>query len=159
MNLRYSLGVRKWAFLLSVFFSLGLESIAISANLPCTNTLSKLIAAQDSSSAHSSTPEHHTRVYRAVSLEEYHDIFEVSGGQLRPGGRTSMEGKWFADTLESAIRHGTALHGAGNFRIIEVDIPDDAPSLYRHHNIDRLGAGRYLDQSDLPSLSPRPIDH
>lgn len=141
-----------WAF---GFLSLLLVSPSFAHTLPpsCLPLLHQISKPQTFP-----VPPGHTRVYRAVSFSEYEDIFNHAGGKLRPGGGTAMEGKWFADSLDSAIRHGNALHGPGQFKIIEVDVPDDAPSLYRHNNIDRLGAGRYLDQSDLPGLTPRNID-
>ena len=48
-------------------------------------------------------PQGHTRVYRAVSEAEYQDVLRT--GQLRQGPN-SMEGKWFADSLEGAQAHG-----------------------------------------------------
>lgn len=97
----------------------------------------------------------HTRVYRAVSEAEYQDI--LKSGQLRQGPN-SLEGKWFADSLEGARLHGDDLFPNGDFRLIEVDIPDSASSLYKHPDLDGFGPARYLDNSDLPNLSPRPID-
>jgi hypothetical protein len=68
-----------------------------------------------------------------------------------------MEGKWFADSIESASAHGSALQGPGNFRLIEADLPNNATSLYQHPNIDGRGPGRYLDINDLNGVTPRPV--
>jgi hypothetical protein len=68
-----------------------------------------------------------------------------------------MEGKWFADSVESAGAHGDALHGPGNFRLIEADLPNNAPSLHLDPNIDGRGPGRYLDINDLNGVTPRPV--
>jgi hypothetical protein len=97
-------------------------------------------------------PHGHTRVYRAVSEAEYQDILKT--GQLRQGPN-SMEGKWFADTIDGVKLHGDALEGAGKYRIIEVDIPDNLPSLHLDPNLDLRGPARYLDGIDLPNLKPR----
>ena len=97
-------------------------------------------------------PEGHTRVYRAVSEAEYQDILKHGG--LRQGPN-SLEGKWFADSLEGARLHGDALEGAGKYRIIEVDVPDNAPSLFRQPNLDGRGPARYLDLDDLNNIIPR----
>ncbi len=97
-------------------------------------------------------PEGHTRVYRAVSEAEYQDILKT--GQLRQGPN-SMMGKWFADTPEGVRLHGDALEGAGKYRIIEVDIPDNLPSLHFDPNLDLRGPARYLDAEDLINLKPR----
>jgi hypothetical protein len=68
-----------------------------------------------------------------------------------------MEGKWFADSIESASAHGNALQGPGNFRLIEADLPDNAPSLYQHPNMHGHGPARYLDINDLNCVTPRPV--
>lgn len=99
-------------------------------------------------------PHGHSRVYRAVSEAEYQDILRT--GQLRQGPN-SMEGKWFADTMDGVRLHGDALEGAGKYRIIEVDIPNNLPSLHLDPNLDLRGPARYLDGTDLPNLKPRPF--
>jgi hypothetical protein len=98
-------------------------------------------------------PEGLSRVYRAVSEAEYQDILRT--GQFRQGPN-SLEGKWFADSLEGARAHGDALQGPGKYRIIEVDIPDNAPSLFRQPNLDGRGPARFLDLDDLGDVTPRP---
>ena len=69
-----------------------------------------------------------------------------------------QQGKWFADSAEGARLHGDALQGSGNFRIIEVDIPNNAPSLSTRTNLDGRGPARYLHNDDLPTLIPRPFE-
>ncbi|MEI8366946.1 MAG: hypothetical protein WCJ31_00820 [Planctomycetia bacterium] len=100
-------------------------------------------------------PRQHTRVFRAVGEDEYHDI--VSTGRLREGPN-SLEGKWFADSLDGAIAHGKALFPDGRFRLVEVDVPDDAPSLFRQPNLDGRGPARFVQNDDLPALTPRPLE-
>jgi hypothetical protein len=100
-------------------------------------------------------PEGHTRVFRAVSEDEYQDI--ISHRQFREGPN-SLEGKWFADSLDGAIDHGFALFPNGRFRLIEVDIPNDTPSLFRQPNLDGRGPARFVHNDDLPALSPRPLE-
>ena len=105
-------------------------------------------------------PDGHTRVYRAVSEAEYQDI--VRTGQLRQGPN-SLEGKWFADSLAGAIAFATGdgrtppLFPGGAYGIIEVDVPNDAPSLATRPNLDGHGPARYLHNDDLPPLQPRPL--
>ena len=91
-------------------------------------------------------PIGHTRVYRAVSEAEYQNI--LGTGKLHQG-LNSLEGKWFADSLEGANGHGKALFPDGKFRLIEVDIPDNSPSLFRLPNLDGRGPARYLHKNDL----------
>jgi hypothetical protein len=99
-------------------------------------------------------PQGHTRVYRAVSEAEYRDI--VVTGKLRPGSN-SIEGKWFADSIEGAHAHGKALESAGKYRVIQVDIPNNAPSTFRQPNLDGRGPATYLHCDDLDGLVPRPV--
>ena len=53
---------------------------------------------------------------------------------------------------------GRGLFPDGKFRLIEVDVPDNAPSLYRLPNLDGRGPARYLHMDDLQGLSPRPLE-
>ena len=100
-------------------------------------------------------PDGHTRGYRAVSEAEYQDI--LATGRLRQGPN-SLEGKWFADSIKGAQAHGRALYPDGNFGLVEADIPDNAPSLFRDPNLDGRGPARYIHNDDLPSVSPRPLE-
>ena len=96
----------------------------------------------------------HTRAYRAVSDAEFADA--MSTGRFNVGPN-SLEGKWFADTIDGVISHGDGLHGAGRYRIIQADLPDAAPSLYRLPNLDGYGPARYLGIDDLAGVRPRPL--
>ncbi len=95
----------------------------------------------------------YSRVYRAVSEAEYQDILKT--GQFR-SGLNSLEGKWFADSVEGAQAHGKALFSKGKFRLIEADVPDNAPSLFRQPNLDGRGPARYIHCDDLNGVTPRP---
>ncbi len=46
----------------------------------------------------------------------------------------------------------------GKFRLIEVDIPDNSPSLFRLPNLDGRGPARYLHKNDLQRLRPRSLE-
>jgi hypothetical protein len=96
-----------------------------------------------------------TRVYRAVSEEEYQQILRTSEFETVTAG---CEGKHFADTIEGARRLGEALFGVGKFWTIEADVPDDAPSLFRWANLDGFGAARFLHIDDLKAVRPRRCD-
>jgi hypothetical protein len=97
-------------------------------------------------------PVNTTRVYRAVSEAEYQSILKT--GKFTQGPN-SLEGKWFSGSLEGAKLHGNALHGVGNYRIIEADVPRNAPSLFWQPNLDGRGPARYLDMEDLKDVNPR----
>jgi RHS repeat-associated protein len=96
----------------------------------------------------------YTRVYRAVGKDEYLD--SVKTGQFRQGPN-SLEGKWFADSIQGAQTHGEALFGKDGFRLIAADVPDNASSLFRQPNLDGRGPARYLHCDDLKSVTPRPM--
>jgi hypothetical protein len=104
--------------------------------------------------ASSQAPQGYTRAYRAVSEAEYQNILRT--GRFNPHPN-SLEGRWFADTLEGARAHGRALYPNGNFRIIQADVPNNAPSLFRLPNLDGRGPARYLDLNDLRNTCPRPV--
>ncbi len=100
-----------------------------------------------------SVPEGFTRAYRAVSHAEFDDI--VATGRFNQGPN-SLEGKWFADRYDDVLKHGDGLEGPGNYRVIEADLPDNAPSLYRVPNLDGRGPARFLHMDDLQGVTPRP---
>jgi hypothetical protein len=100
-------------------------------------------------------PPGHTRVYRSVSEAEYWDI--VENGRFRQGPN-SLEGKWFADSLGGARSHGEALYPDGEFRLMEADVPDDAPTLFQLTNLDGRGPARYLELEDLEGIVPRKVE-
>ena len=93
------------------------------------------------------------RVYRAVSETEYQQILATGTFEAVPQG---CEGKHFADTPEGAHRFGEALFGVGRFRIVEADVPQESPSLYRWSNLDGFGPARFLHIDDLVAVRPRP---
>jgi hypothetical protein len=100
-------------------------------------------------------PQGHTRVYRAVSELEYQDILRTGRFRSAPN---SLEGKWFADSIEGAKAHAEALFPDGNYHLIEADVPDNAPSLFRHPNLDNRGPARFLHVEDLSEVVPRPLE-
>ncbi len=96
-----------------------------------------------------------TRVFRAVSENEYEQILTTSTFEIVKEG---SEGKYFADTIEGARRFGEALMGIGQFRLIEADVPDDAPSLFQWDNLDGRGPARFLHIGDLKDVRPQPYE-
>lgn len=41
---------------------------------------------------------------------------------------------------------------------VEVDVPDDAPSLFRQPNLVGRGPARFVQNDDLPALTLRPLE-
>jgi hypothetical protein len=87
-----------------------------------------------------------------VSQEELEDI--VATRKFRTGPN-SLEGKWFSDSRRGAIAHAKVLYPDGDYDLVEADVPDSAPSLFRLANLDGLGPARYLHVSDLGGVVPR----
>jgi hypothetical protein len=94
-----------------------------------------------------------TRVYRAVCEAEYQELLQTGRFLEGPG---SLEGKWFADTIEGVLAHGRAFYPDGDYRVIEADVPDNAPGLFQQPNLDGRGPARYLHVDDLKDVIPRP---
>ena len=66
------------------------------------------------------------------------------------------EGKHFADTIEGAQRFGESLMGAGNYQIIEAEVPISATSLFQWSNLDGFGPARFYHIDDLKLVRPNP---
>jgi hypothetical protein len=96
------------------------------------------------------------RVYRAVSEAEYQQIMQTGTFEPSPGNGYIM-GKWFSDTVDSVNAHAAGLFPDGNFRIMEADIPVNAPSLYSHPNLDGRGPATFIGMDDLQGVNPRPF--
>jgi hypothetical protein len=90
-----------------------------------------------------------------VSEAELQDI--ISTGRFRQGPN-SLEGKWFADSLEGARAWGRSFSPEGQYRLVEADVSDDAPSLFMQPNLDGLGAARFLHIDDLQGVVPRLLE-
>ena len=83
-------------------------------------------------------------LYRSMSRAEYYDI-KANG--WKPGGG-SMEGKWFAESYETAHTWGqTMKHGTdAKFYVVKVHVPDNvAEAAFKHANLDGIGDARYLE--------------
>ena len=98
-------------------------------------------------------PSDFTTAYRAVSQAEYDDALATGSFNQGPN---SLEGKWFADSYDNALLHGDALQGPGNFNILEADLPNNAPSLFKLQNLDGRGPATYIHLDDLNGVTPRP---
>ena len=93
-----------------------------------------------------------TRLYRAVSLDEFNDIRHRRRFRTIPG---MMEGKWFADNDEVAKLHADALYPDGDGFIVAGDIESKhLTRLFRARNLDGFGPATYLEQGDLDLIAP-----
>jgi len=138
------------------FLNTSIEQVAgdVNREMPPGSGGAWLEGAAEFSVAPATVRQGYSRAYRAVSEAEYQDILRT--GQFRQGPN-SLEGKWFADSLEGAQGHARNLFPDGKFRLIEADLPNNAPSLFRQPNLDGLGPARYLHLDDLNGVTPRPV--
>jgi hypothetical protein len=86
-------------------------------------------------------------LFRAVSQAEFIDILITGGFQICPN---SVEGKYFAETVDDAIEWGSLLYKNNDFRIIAVELPTgEADKLYRWKSLDGIGPARFAGLQDL----------
>jgi hypothetical protein len=91
-----------------------------------------------------------TTLYRAVGLDELEHIRATSALSAGPG---SLNGKWFAEEIEHAVRWGELLHGPGNYGIVKVEVPGAvANNLFRIEKLDGIGLARYVEADQLADL-------
>jgi hypothetical protein len=90
-----------------------------------------------------------TRLYRAVSHAEFGELMKT--GKFA-AGPNSLGGKFFAESAEHAAQWGERLQGAGNYRIITVDVPTSAAGQFmRWVKLDAIGPARYAELEQLGS--------
>jgi hypothetical protein len=81
-------------------------------------------------------------LYRAMSNAEFQQLMRT--GQFHAGSN-SLSGKWFAETLPSALRWGKALEGTG-FRVVEIQVRTNAAQQFmRHERLDGIGPALYAE--------------
>jgi hypothetical protein len=92
-------------------------------------------------------------LYRAVSEEEFQQLLITGKFRIAPH---ALEGKFFAEHPEHAAAWGEALEGAGQYRIVEVELTASvADKLMRWERLDGIGPARYADLSELESATIR----
>jgi hypothetical protein len=92
-------------------------------------------------------------LYRAVSEEEFQQLLRTGKFEIAPH---ALEGKFFAENPEHAIAWGEALEGAGQYRIVEVELTASvANELMRWTRLDDIGPVRYANLSQLESATIR----
>ncbi|WP_089943225.1 hypothetical protein [Candidatus Entotheonella palauensis] len=92
-------------------------------------------------------------LYRAVSEEELQQLLSTGKFDIAPN---ALEGKFFAEHPEHAIAWGEALEGAGQYRVMEVDLSARvADELMRWARLDGIGPARYATLSQLESATIR----
>ena len=85
--------------------------------------------------------------YRSVSVEELQDIFLTKAFRI---SSNSLEGKFFAETLEAARTWGNILNPLANFRIIKVELYEHVSEILEvFPNLDGIGTAYYVSNDTL----------
>jgi hypothetical protein len=96
-----------------------------------------------------------TKLYRAVSEAEFQDL--IQNGAFH-SGPSSLEGKWLAESADDAGKWGDLLQGPGNYRIIEVELSDEAAEqFFRVEKLDNIGPARYGELDQLRNAAFREV--
>ena len=89
------------------------------------------------------------KLFRAVSTAELFDL--INSGKFRAASN-SLEGKFFAVTIEDAEQWGQWLYGDTKFHIVAAELPnEDMEKLLAWPQLDGVGPAFYAELSDLES--------
>ena len=98
-----------------------------------------------------------TKLYRAVSEAEFQDLTQ---NRVFQSGPSSLEGKWFAESADDAVEWGDLLQGPGNYRIIEVELSNEAAKqFFRVEKLDNIGPARYGELDQLHNTAFREVTY
>ncbi len=96
-----------------------------------------------------------TVLYRAVGQAEFEQLMKTGAFQA---GTNSLGGKFFAESLDDAIKWGELLEGKGAFKVIEARIPTvEAQKFMRWDRLDGIGPARYAELNQLRNATIRPV--
>ncbi len=89
-------------------------------------------------------------LYRAVSPEEYDDVFKTGGFRATPDGRT-LEAKEFGNSLEDTLKFANHPINVDKAAILEVTIPKSMYNQLNHMNLDTpyFKSGTTIVEPDL----------
>jgi hypothetical protein len=94
-------------------------------------------------------------LYRAVSEGEFQQPMRTGKFEAVP---SSLEGKFFAESVEEAAQWGEMLEGASHYRIVEVALPAGvATSLLRWEKFNGIGPAKYGELLQLHDAVVRPF--
>ena len=89
------------------------------------------------------------KLFRAVSTAELFDL--INSGKFQAASN-SLEGKFFAVTLEDAEQWGRWFYGDTTFHIVSAELPrKDIEKLLVWPHLDGVGPAVYAELSDLES--------
>ncbi len=97
--------------------------------------------------------ERRTRdIYRAVSPEEYDDIFAIGGFRGRPDGM-SFKAKEFGNNFDETLEFANQSINLDKAAIVKVTIPENVYDQLEHMNLDRA-----IFKSGTPVIEPDMLD-
>jgi hypothetical protein len=89
--------------------------------------------------------------YRSVSVDEFDDILLTGIFRI---SSNSLEGKFFAETLEAAKAWGDVLNDSGDFRIIKVELDERVSGILEVFlNLDSIGTAYYVSNDMLETFN------
>lgn len=91
-------------------------------------------------------------IYRAVSPEEYDDIFSINGFRARQDGR-SFQAKEFGNNFEETLEFANQSINSDKAAIIKVTIPEEIYNQLNHMNLDSA-----IFKSGTPVVEPEMLD-
>ena len=91
-------------------------------------------------------------IYRAVSPEEYDDIFTTKGFRARPDGR-SFQAKEFGNNFEETLEFANKSINIYKAAIIKVTIPENVYNQLEHMNLDHA-----IFKSGTPVVEPEMLE-
>lgn len=91
-------------------------------------------------------------IYRAVSSEEYDDIFAFRGFRARSDGR-SFQAKEFGNSFDETLEFANRSINIEKVAIIRVTIPENVYNRLNHMNLDRA-----IFKSRTPVVEPEMLD-
>lgn len=87
-------------------------------------------------------------IYRAVSPEEYDDIFSINGFRAKTDGK-SFSAKEFGNSFDETLDFANKSINSDKAAIIKVTIPDNVYNMLNHMNLDRS-----IFKSGTPVVEP-----
>jgi hypothetical protein len=89
--------------------------------------------------------------YRCVGVNEFQDIISTRTFRI---SSNSLEGKFFADTLEAARAWGNVLNPSAKFHIIKVELDERVSEILEvFPNLDGIGTAYYVSNDMLETFN------
>lgn len=86
-----------------------------------------------------------------MSIDEFQDLLLTRTFRI---SSNSLEGKFFAETLEAARAWGNILNASGNFQIISVELDESVSEILEVFlNLDGIGTAYYVANDNLETFN------